>query len=193
MIAGWRGKLLSYAVKITLFKACLASIPIYLLSFFKFPKWVVDRDGNGEELSAFSAETCKWRGIQKRKWKRAKQKRKWNFLRGNRNKNGTVISGGTNTKMKLSVFVNMEFFISTMGLCLLCSPSIKHDTITQMSIMAHVWPSFHYHAMKLVMILTAMEAGHKIPFHRLDVTLCLTCNRAAWYTLFDYIGSLSFW
>lgn len=59
MIAGWRGKLLSYAVKITLFKACLASILIYLLSFFKFPKWVVDRDGNGEELSAFSAETCK--------------------------------------------------------------------------------------------------------------------------------------
>jgi hypothetical protein len=38
MIAGWRGKLLSYAAKITLIKACLASIPIYLLSFFKFSK-----------------------------------------------------------------------------------------------------------------------------------------------------------
>lgn len=41
-IAGWRGRLLSYAARITLIKACLASIPIYLLSFFKFPKWAVD-------------------------------------------------------------------------------------------------------------------------------------------------------
>ena len=41
-MAGWRGKLLSYAGRILLIKTCLASIPIYLLSFFKFPKWALD-------------------------------------------------------------------------------------------------------------------------------------------------------
>jgi hypothetical protein len=41
-IAGWRGKLLSYAARVLLIKTCLASIPIYLLSFFKFPKWALD-------------------------------------------------------------------------------------------------------------------------------------------------------
>jgi hypothetical protein len=41
-IAGWRGKLLSYRGRIILIKTCLASIPIYLLSFFKFPKWALD-------------------------------------------------------------------------------------------------------------------------------------------------------
>jgi hypothetical protein len=41
-IAGWRGKLLSYATRLNFIKACLASIPIYLLSFFKFPKWALD-------------------------------------------------------------------------------------------------------------------------------------------------------
>jgi hypothetical protein len=41
-IAGWRGKLLSYAARLTLIIAFLASIPIYLLSFFKFPKWALD-------------------------------------------------------------------------------------------------------------------------------------------------------
>jgi hypothetical protein len=40
-IAGRRGKLLSYKGRLVLIQACLASIPIYLLSFFKFPKWVV--------------------------------------------------------------------------------------------------------------------------------------------------------
>jgi hypothetical protein len=32
-IAGWRGRLL---------KTCLASIPIYLLSIIKFPRWAID-------------------------------------------------------------------------------------------------------------------------------------------------------
>lgn len=40
-IAGWRGKLLSYAGRLILIKTCLASIPTYLLSFFKFPKWAL--------------------------------------------------------------------------------------------------------------------------------------------------------
>jgi hypothetical protein len=40
-IIGWRGKLLSYVANIILIQACLASIPIYLLSFFKFPKWAL--------------------------------------------------------------------------------------------------------------------------------------------------------
>jgi len=40
-IAGWRGRLLSYARRLTLLKACLASIPIYLMSIIKFPKWAI--------------------------------------------------------------------------------------------------------------------------------------------------------
>ena len=43
---GWRGKLLSYAGRILLIKTCLASIPVYLLSFFKFPKWALDLINN---------------------------------------------------------------------------------------------------------------------------------------------------
>jgi hypothetical protein len=34
-IAGWRGKLLSNAGRIVLTKTCLASVPAYLMSFFK--------------------------------------------------------------------------------------------------------------------------------------------------------------
>jgi hypothetical protein len=41
-IAGWRGKLLTQARRIVLIKTCLASIPVYLLSYFKFPKWAID-------------------------------------------------------------------------------------------------------------------------------------------------------
>ena len=41
-MAGWRGKLLSLAGRILLIKTCLASIPVYFLSFFKFPKWALD-------------------------------------------------------------------------------------------------------------------------------------------------------
>ena len=38
---GCRGKLLSYAGKLVLVKACVVSIPVYLLSFIKFLKWAV--------------------------------------------------------------------------------------------------------------------------------------------------------
>jgi hypothetical protein len=41
-IAGWRGKLLTQVGRIILINTCLASIPIYLMSFFKFPKWAID-------------------------------------------------------------------------------------------------------------------------------------------------------
>jgi len=40
-IAGWRGKLMSLAARVVLIKSCLSSIPVYLLSFIKFPKWVI--------------------------------------------------------------------------------------------------------------------------------------------------------
>lgn len=40
-IAGWRGKLLSYSGRLILIKTCLASIPVYLMSFIKFPKWAI--------------------------------------------------------------------------------------------------------------------------------------------------------
>lgn len=38
---GWSGKLLSLSARITLVKACLASILVYLLSFLKFSKWAI--------------------------------------------------------------------------------------------------------------------------------------------------------
>ena len=40
-LAGWRGRLLSSAAKRELVQSCLSSIPVYLLSFFKFPKWAL--------------------------------------------------------------------------------------------------------------------------------------------------------
>ena len=40
-MAGWRGRLLSYAGKLVLIKSCLASISVYLFSFIKFPKWAI--------------------------------------------------------------------------------------------------------------------------------------------------------
>jgi hypothetical protein len=40
-MAGWRGRLLTYSSRLTFIQLCLASIPIYLLSFIKFPKWAI--------------------------------------------------------------------------------------------------------------------------------------------------------
>jgi hypothetical protein len=36
-VADWRGRLLAYNSRLVLIKTCLASIPVYLLSFIKFP------------------------------------------------------------------------------------------------------------------------------------------------------------
>jgi hypothetical protein len=40
-LSGWRGKLLSIEARRLLIQTVLASIPIYMLSFFKFPKWAL--------------------------------------------------------------------------------------------------------------------------------------------------------
>lgn len=40
-ISGWKGKLLSYKARLILLHACIASIPMFLLSFLKFPKWAI--------------------------------------------------------------------------------------------------------------------------------------------------------
>jgi DNA polymerase III psi subunit len=40
-ITGCRGRLLSLAAKRILIQACQSSVPIYLLSFFQFPKWAL--------------------------------------------------------------------------------------------------------------------------------------------------------
>jgi hypothetical protein len=40
-VAGWRGRLLAYSSRLTLIQSCLASVPVYLLSFIKFPKWAI--------------------------------------------------------------------------------------------------------------------------------------------------------
>ena len=39
--AGCRGRLMSHAAKLELVRSVLASIPIYLLSVIKFPKWAI--------------------------------------------------------------------------------------------------------------------------------------------------------
>jgi hypothetical protein len=40
-VPGYKGKLMSYSARLTLLKACLASIPIYLMSDIMFPKWAI--------------------------------------------------------------------------------------------------------------------------------------------------------
>jgi hypothetical protein len=40
-IAGWMGKLLAYNSRLVLMKTCLTSIPVYLMSFIKLPKWAI--------------------------------------------------------------------------------------------------------------------------------------------------------
>jgi hypothetical protein len=40
-IAGWRGRLLAYSSRLVLVKTCLSSVPVYLISFLKFPKWAI--------------------------------------------------------------------------------------------------------------------------------------------------------
>jgi hypothetical protein len=40
-VGSWRGKLLSHAAKVTLIQSRLASVPVYLLSVIKFPKWAI--------------------------------------------------------------------------------------------------------------------------------------------------------
>jgi hypothetical protein len=40
-ITGWRGRLLAYSSSLVLVKTCLASVPIYLMSFIKFLKLAI--------------------------------------------------------------------------------------------------------------------------------------------------------
>jgi hypothetical protein len=41
-IPGWKGRLISYGARLVLLKACLASIPIYLMSLIRFFKWAIE-------------------------------------------------------------------------------------------------------------------------------------------------------
>jgi hypothetical protein len=41
-IPDWKGKLLSYGVWVVLLRACLTSIPIYLMSLIRFSKWAIE-------------------------------------------------------------------------------------------------------------------------------------------------------
>jgi hypothetical protein len=40
-ITGWRWRLLAYSSRLNLIQSCLTSVPVYLLSFIKFPKWAI--------------------------------------------------------------------------------------------------------------------------------------------------------
>jgi hypothetical protein len=55
MIAGWRERerLLAYSSRLVLIKACLSSIPVYFLSFFKFLKWAI-------KLIELQMANCLW-------------------------------------------------------------------------------------------------------------------------------------
>jgi hypothetical protein len=37
----WQGRLMSYGARLELLRACLTSIPIYLMSIIRFPKWAI--------------------------------------------------------------------------------------------------------------------------------------------------------
>ena len=52
-VASWKGRLLSPAARLVLIKTCIASIPVYLLSFIKFPKWAI-------KLINTQMATCLW-------------------------------------------------------------------------------------------------------------------------------------
>jgi hypothetical protein len=54
-IAGWRVKMLAYSSIIVLIKTWLASVPVYLLSFLKFPKWAI-------KLLESQMGHCVWNG-----------------------------------------------------------------------------------------------------------------------------------
>jgi hypothetical protein len=41
-IPGWKGRLLSSGARLTLLKACLAIIPIYLMLVIKFLTWAIE-------------------------------------------------------------------------------------------------------------------------------------------------------
>jgi hypothetical protein len=41
-IAGWQGRLMLYGARLELLKACIASIPIYLMSMIRFLKWAIE-------------------------------------------------------------------------------------------------------------------------------------------------------
>jgi hypothetical protein len=61
-ISGWRGKLLSHAARVTLIQTCFTSIPVYLLSFIKLPKWAV-------KTIASQMANCLWIDSEdKHKW-----------------------------------------------------------------------------------------------------------------------------
>ena len=60
-IAGWRGKLLSYGERLVLLKSCLASIPTYLMSVIKFPKWAI------ESINSQMAHLANWQIMARQK------------------------------------------------------------------------------------------------------------------------------
>jgi hypothetical protein len=41
-IPDWNGRLLSYGASLVLLRACIAIIPIYLMSLIRFSKWVIE-------------------------------------------------------------------------------------------------------------------------------------------------------
>jgi hypothetical protein len=41
-ITGWQDRLMSYGARLELLKACIASIPIYVMTMIRFPKWAIE-------------------------------------------------------------------------------------------------------------------------------------------------------